>query len=362
MIFNLTEYLNKSIEGLVKDAIKTTLRNPKGTAFFLKHMGCVATSNRIREEYEKQGRHIPPFLIASITNSCNLFCKGCYARENKLCGEGNIQNQLSGKRWEEIFHEAESIGISFILLAGGEPLMRSDILACAGKISGIIFPVFTNGTLIGKDYIDLFDNHRNLIPIISLEGNKEQTDKRRGTGTYDLLRNIMNEMHTKHILYGTSITVTTENISTVTNEEYIRGLYKKGCKIIFYVEYVPALKNTEELAPSDREREYLETRVNDFRKVMNNVIFISFPGDEKATGGCLAAGRGFFHINPEGKAEPCPFSPYSDTNVKDLSLLEALDSPLFQKLNNSGLLLQEHTGGCVLFSREEQVSDMLKNS
>jgi len=240
--------------------------------------------------------------------------------------------------------------------------MRSDILACAGKISGIIFPVFTNGTLIGKDYIDLFDNHRNLIPIISLEGNKEQTDKRRGTGTYDLLRNIMNEMHTKHILYGTSITVTTENISTVTNEEYIRGLYKKGCKIIFYVEYVPALKNTEELAPSDREREYLETRVNDFRKVMNNVIFISFPGDEKATGGCLAAGRGFFHINPEGKAEPCPFSPYSDTNVKDLSLLEALDSPLFQKLNNSGLLLQEHTGGCVLFSREEQVSDMLKNS
>jgi MoaA/NifB/PqqE/SkfB family radical SAM enzyme len=95
---------------------------------------------------------------------------------------------------------------------------------------------------------------------------------------------------------------------------------------------------------------------------MNDVIFISFPGDEKATGGCLAAGRGFFHINPEGKAEPCPFSPYSDTNVKDLSLLEALDSPLFQKLNNSGLLLQEHTGGCVLFSREEQVSDMLKNS
>jgi MoaA/NifB/PqqE/SkfB family radical SAM enzyme len=52
------------------------------------------------------------------------------------------------------------------------------------------------------------------------------------------------------------------------------------------------------------------------------MIFISFPGDEKTSGGCLAAGRGFFHINSHGGAEPCPASPYSDINVRDSSLLD----------------------------------------
>ena len=46
----------------------------------------------------------------------------------------------------------------------------------------------------------------------------------------------------------------------------------------------------------------------------------------------MAAGRGFFHINSHGSAEPCPFSPYSDTNVRDTSLRQALQSPLFTAL------------------------------
>ncbi|MDR0843598.1 MAG: hypothetical protein LBN71_00105, partial [Tannerella sp.] len=89
------------------------------------------------------------------------------------------------------------------------------------------------------------------------------------------------------------------------------------------------------------------------------MIFFSFPGDEESMGGCLAAGRGFFHINPEGKAEPCPFSPYSDRNVADGGLREALKSPLFMKLRNSGLVGGEHTGGCVLFENEDKVKELL---
>lgn len=47
------------------------------------------------------------------------------------------------------------------------------------------------------------------------------------------------------------------------------------------------------------------------------MVFLSFSGDEKYVGGCLAAGRGFFHINANGEVEPCPFSPYSDVNSKE---------------------------------------------
>ncbi len=89
------------------------------------------------------------------------------------------------------------------------------------------------------------------------------------------------------------------------------------------------------------------------------MLFISFPGDEKSSGGCLAAGRGFFHINPQGGAEPCPFSPYSDINVRDTSVREALQSKLFTSLRSSDTLMEEHPGGCVLFERRDQVEDLL---
>ena len=90
------------------------------------------------------------------------------------------------------------------------------------------------------------------------------------------------------------------------------------------------------------------------------MVFISFPGDEKTSGGCLAAGRGFFHINSHGGAEPCPFSPYSDMNVRDTSVREALNSKLFQKLLRENVLMEEHEGGCVLFERREQVEALLQ--
>ena len=71
-------------------------------------------------------------------------------------------------------------------------------------------------------------------------------------------------------------------------------------------------------------------------------ILLSFPGDERADGGCMAAGRGFFHINSHGGAEPCPFSPYSDVNVRDLGVREAMRSPLFSALREGNLLDDDH--------------------
>ena len=89
------------------------------------------------------------------------------------------------------------------------------------------------------------------------------------------------------------------------------------------------------------------------------MVFISFPGDEKSSGGCIAAGRGFFHINSHGGAEPCPFSPYSDINVKDTSLREAMNSRLFKALQKEGVLMDDHDGGCVLYEKRHEVEAIL---
>ena len=114
------------------------------------------------------------------------------------------------------------------------------------------------------------------------------------------------------------------------------------------------------LAPGDREREKLLDELNRLRGDFSDMIFMSFPGDEKTSGGCLAAGRGFFHINSQGGAEPCPASPYSDINVRDASLIEALDSKLFKSLRDGDLLKDEHVGGCVLFEHKEEVEELLR--
>ena len=80
----------------------------------------------------------------------------------------------------------------------------------------------------------------------------------------------------------------------------------------------------------------------------------------QAAGGCLAAGRGFFHINAYGGAEPCPFSAHSDCSLKNMSLKEAMHSPLFTKLRTSGVLEEPHVGSCTLFLQDAKVKALEK--
>lgn len=358
--FHLEQYLAEGVEGVVKDMVRATLTNPKASLFMAKYAIASKNAEKRRNAAEKQGEHVPPFLIASITSQCNLRCAGCYARENQGCGEKESSGVLTAVQWLNIFHEAETLGISFILLAGGEPLLRKDVLTAAGTVPRILFPVFTNGTLFDEDRLSLFDRYRNLVPIISLEGKEGFTDQRRGSGVYEKLLFAMDRLTARGILFGVSITVTTENVTEVTSDQFLDQLERKGCKAVIYVEYVPFVEEEAGLAFDETDRERFTERLLTLRSTYKEMVLIAFPGDEEESGGCLAAGRGFFHVNAKGGAEPCPFSPYSDYNVKDGSLKEALQSDLFAHLKDSGMLLAEHTGGCTLFSRKEEVESFLK--
>ena len=80
--------------------------------------------------------------------------------------------------------------------------MRRDVLEAAAGQKKILFPVFTNGTMIDADFRKLLCENRNLIPILSLEGKKDTTDTRRGKGTYQKLRRTMQELQENGILFG----------------------------------------------------------------------------------------------------------------------------------------------------------------
>ncbi len=356
----LTAYLNKGIKNLVSGVLRSALGNPKESAFLLKFIKSADKNAEKREIHEANGLHVPAFLIASVTTSCNLFCKGCYARANGICGEKTNKNLLPAEKWADLFAQASGLGVSFCLLAGGEPLLRKDVMEKAAKIPGIIFPIFTNGTVIGGDYVKLFDRHRNLIPVFSVEGGKEQTDERRGAGTYDKIISAIKALGKKKILFGASVTVTAQNINEITSDEFLKNLEELGNRLVFYIEYVPADGETG-LAPTEKDRKRMDEKLSALREKYPKMMFLSFPGDEQYMGGCLAAGRGFFHIGPDGAAEACPFSPYSDTDLKKSTLKQALSSPFFRALQERGLSGGAHDGGCTLFENEAAVIECLKN-
>ena len=359
--FDIQKYMTAGVERVVGDALKATLKDPRESVFLMRFANASRKASDRRAAYGKEGLHVPPFLIASITSRCNLHCAGCYSRQNNATEDCEAHDQLTAEEWGRIFGEADDLGFSFILLAGGEPMIRRDVIEKAGEYPDIMFPIFTNGVYINKRYFELMDKCRNLIPVMSIEGGRESTDARRGEGIYDRVIANMDAFKERKLLYGCSVTVTTENIRDVVSEGFISSLSSRGCKAVIFVEYVPVTEESRELAIGDDDRAFFEGELARLRDEHQEMVFVAFPGDEKSSGGCIAAGRGFFHINSHGGAEPCPFSPFSDTNVRDTSLRDAIGSGLFRTLVDGGLLNDDHKGGCVLFEKRELVEALIRD-
>ncbi len=359
---DLGAYMSNSIRTIMAKAYKSVLSNPREAKFAYRMQTLFQKSEkRRRKMLEQEGLVVPPFLISSISTTCNLHCKGCYARSNGIAEDDTAQQKatLTPEQWQAIFTEAADMGINFSLIAGGEPFMRKDILEKITEVKDMIFPIFTNGTLIGPSYMKFLKAHLNMVPIISIEGTAMGTDERRGQGVFKRAMQSMEMLKEEDLFFGTSITVTTENYHLVTSPQFIDTLRGYGCKIVFYIEYVPTEAGTEHLAFGDEEVAEMESLLEERRNTYADIIFLSFPGDEKALGGCLASGRGFFHIGPDGSAEPCPFSPFSDSNVATMGVRKALQSPLFRKIRAAKALGWEHTGGCTLFEHREEIEKMM---
>lgn len=354
----LNHYMEQGIGSIMQTVSRFYLTNIRGLRFLTKVGPALKKSSNLRKEKEKQGLHIPPFLIASIASSCNLHCSGCYARADGMCADSQGQD-MDTENWKQVFAEASELGVSFILLAGGEPLLKPEVIETAASFKNMIFPVFTNGLLL-EQHLEFFDTNRNMVPVISIEGDSRQTDQRRGNGIADKISGIMNELKKRGVLFAVSITVTSENVHNITKDLYMKELRDKGCGVVFYVEYVPMENETDYLVLNSRELEQMTDRILHLKKQCKDMVLLSFPGDEQLMGGCLAAGRGFFHISPTGAAEPCPFSPFSQMNVKDQNLKEVLQSQFFRQVREIEGEAEEHFGGCTLFRYEEKVKHLIE--
>jgi MoaA/NifB/PqqE/SkfB family radical SAM enzyme len=358
----LTDMMNGAIGRLVKNATRIALSDFSAIPALMNILKRQGAAADLRKKHESEGLHVPPFMIASIVRACNLRCAGCYDRakqddESKIsCGPATAR-ELDGASWARVFGEARDLGVSFILLAGGEPLLKREVIRSCSDFPEIIFPVFTNGLLIDESWTEFFSLARNVIPVLSLEGDESHTDKRRGTGVFASVSDRLALLKKRKVFYGASITLTSENYENVLSESYVGGLVAGGARVVFFVEYVPFDPETESLVVTESQKAGLPARLERLREKYA-AIFLDFPGDEGAFGGCLASGRGFVHVNAAGSVESCPFAPYADSSVAERPLADALASPLLARIRG----LQEglgHTGGCALFENREKVEALL---
>jgi len=349
-----TTILNRGIRIFFSEFVRVSLARPAQALFFGRTVLHQLRAAARRARLAKEGLHVPPIAIFSITDRCNLRCKGCYAQAIRQEGH----EELSEEKMRGIVAEAAELGVSFFVIAGGEPLTRPAILDITRDYPQIIFLLITNGLLLDQAMIQRLATQPNTVPVLSLEGTRAQTDERRGQGVHEALERKMQELRAAGIFFSISFTVTRANYPVVTDPDFIRRAVAEGCKLFFFMEFTPIREGTDEWVITDAQREGMRELVAGFRRRFP-AVFVAVPWDEEDTGGCLASGRGFVHINASGDLEPCPFAPYSDTNLKEISLREGLQSPFLAAMRSSHDGFAEMEGGCALWKRREQVRELL---
>lgn len=282
------------------------------------------------ERYERMQREegvTPPNAIAiSPSMRCNLRCAGCYA------GNYSRADDLPDAVVERIVSEAEEMGAWFFIMLGGEPFMWPGLLDLVERHRSSIFQVYTNGTLIDDAVVNRIARLGNIAPAISIEGGRERTDARRGRGTYDRVINTMERLRDHGVLFSFSATATRENIDEITSDEFVDLMIEKGALYGWYFAYMPIGLNPDlAFMPTPEERDRLRRGVIRIRKE-KPILVADFWNDGALTGGCLAAGREYLHINNEGDVEPCVFCHFAVDNIKESSLLDALKSPFFKDI------------------------------
>lgn len=276
------------------------------------------------EMREKYNCNIPWAILLDPTSACNLHCVGCWAAEY-----GNKLN-LSFDEIDDIIRQGKEMGVYMYIYTGGEPLVRKkDLIRICEKHDDCIFLTFTNGTLIDEEFADEMLRVKNFVPAISLEGFGEATDSRRGQGVFEKVLRAMKILHERKLVYGISCCYTSMNYESITSEEYWDMLIENGAYFVWYFHYMPVGNDASpELLPSPEQRETVYRRIRDYRS-RKPLFAMDFQNDAEFVGGCIAGGRSYLHINANGDADPCVFIHYSDSNIREKSLLDVMRSPLF---------------------------------
>lgn len=314
----------------------------------------------VRANREKYKCNIPWIILFDPTSACNLKCKGCWSAEY------GHSFQLSLDEMRDIVNQGKAMGTHFYMLTGGEPLIRkNDIVTLALENKECTFLIYTNATLIDQKFCDDIKKCGNITLALSIEGSKESNDFRRGDGAYEKTIKAMELLKQNKILFGISVCYTSKNVESVTSDEFLDDMISKGVKFGLYFNYMPVGSDGQkELIPSPMQRKYMYYWLKKMRngKTGKPMFLMDFQDDGEFVGGCIAGGRNYFHINSKGDIEPCVFVHYSDSNIREVTLLESLQRPLFQAYRKGQPFNDNHLMPCPMLENPDILRKIIKET
>lgn len=314
----------------------------------------------VRENRDKYKCNIPFLILMDPTSACNCHCKGCWAAEY------GHKESLSFEEMSSVVTQGKELGTHLYMFTGGEPTLRKkDLIRLCEENPDCAFLVYTNGMLVDQAFCDELKRVGNMALAISIEGTEESTDDRRGQGMYQKALAAMKLLKENGLLFGMSVCYTSANIDMVTSDEFMDKMLDMGVKFGLYFNYMPVGKDAPvSLIPNPDQREYMYEWV---RKTRNNqtgkpLFIMDFQGDGEYVGGCIAGGRNYFHINAAGDMEPCVFIHFSDSNIREKTLLEGLRSPLFMAYRHDQPFNDNHLRPCPMLENPDCLRSIIERT
>lgn len=265
---------------------------------------------RFWEEFSShvQQRRVPFSGSLALTHRCNLGCIHCYAKDEheKIAGH----SELSAGQWQRIIGEIKEAGCLYLLLTGGEPMVRDDFpeIYSFAKENGFLVTVFTNGTLIDDRILHVFHELPPRLVEVSLLGACAQTHDRI-TGRAGSFAKTLSGVQS---LLGQGVNVRLKSVLMTLNadefpaiEELARSL---GVKFRLDAAIFPSLAGdrgpldlrvpperavTLEMADSERANEWRDFFARYKAVPYGNKVF------------ACNAGKTNFHVDPDGYLFPC---------------------------------------------------------
>ena len=239
---------------------------------------------------------------------------------------------------------------------------KKDLITLCEMHPDCEFLSFTNGTLIDEDFCREMLRVKNFVPAISLEGFEQANDGRRGQGVFEKVQNAMRLLKEYKLPFGISTCYTSANYEDISSEAFFDMMIEAGAMFVWFFHYMPVGNEAvPALLPSPEQRKTVYERVRRFREI-KPIFSMDFQNDAEYVGGCIAGGRNYLHINAAGDVEPCVFIHYSNVNIHDCSLLDALKSPLFMAYHDGQPFNENMLRPCPMLENPEILRDMVKRT
>jgi MoaA/NifB/PqqE/SkfB family radical SAM enzyme len=291
------------------------------------------SSAYIRRAFDRAYRErVPVSGALDLTYRCNLRCRHCYV--GHLVSRSRSQSgELTTAQFVDLLSAAADAGCLFLLLSGGEPLLRDDFVEvyAAARRLGLIVTVFTNASLVRQEHLEVFGDYPPHQVEVSLYGADEDTN-RRVTGVPGAFGRTLRGIE---LMVENGVKVAVKTMVLRENAHDIPGMESLARRLDLRFRVDPVVTARldggrgplrQRLDPEEAVAIELgtETRRADlarFVEFQKSVVEEEpLPADRLYRCG---AGMASFHVDPSGCMHPCLMSPGIAYNATIMGFAEA---------------------------------------